>query len=217
MLKSFTTTQLIAKEGWVIIGVVFVLLLISYFIDFAFWILLFGFFLSLYIFRNPERIANEDDPLAIISPADGRITSIDRKSSLKTNKAYLYVQIRSLPLDVGIVRFPINAVLKNITTVHGLFLPVFKKNADILNERATIQCLHEEKPFIMKLRCGVFNRKIDLTKTRGVLKAGTRVAFMNEGVVELFLPVDSRIKLSVGDYVKSGESVIGYLAFGVKK
>ncbi|MDR2100429.1 MAG: phosphatidylserine decarboxylase [Campylobacteraceae bacterium] len=213
MNGSFTTTQIISKEGWCGIITAFVLFLLAVWMDFAVVFMFFVLFFLLFIYRNPERIAAEDDPLAIIAPIDGKITAV--KSIETKDGKFLYASIRSLPFDVSIIRSSVSAKLINTKITHGLFLPPHKKEAKSLNERLEINCTFYNLPFSMRIIAGVFARKIHFAKSKGFLKSGERIAFVTDGIVELFLPYDSRLKLSIGDYVKGGESVIGYFSYKI--
>ncbi|MDR0408286.1 MAG: phosphatidylserine decarboxylase [Campylobacteraceae bacterium] len=212
MSNSFTTTQIIAKEGWCNIGVVFALFLLSCWMDFGSHVMFVVLLLLIVVYRNPERIAAEDDPFAVLAPVDGKIIAIERVESNRDTKS-LYVKIRSLPFDVSMVRSIASANIINVKTIHGLSLPPHKKEAEKLNERLDINFSCKDSSFAIRILSGVFAGKIHLAKNRGNVKAGERIAFIADGAVELFLPFDSRIKLSVGDYVKGGESVIGYFSY----
>lgn len=210
-LKSFTKTEIIALEGWNNIVVVVLLLIVSAFIDFGFIFMILVLLVTLYIYRNPERIANEDDPLAILSPIDGKIVKIDRViNDMTNNEKGVHVVIQNLPFNVGMIRFPTAGELIDAKTIHGLFLPPYNKLSKKLNERVLLRCKSGDNSFAMKVRAGMFCRKVHLSSQRGNIKSGVRVAFVVDGSIELFLPLNSRIKLSVNDYVKSGESVLGY-------
>ncbi|MDR1460042.1 MAG: phosphatidylserine decarboxylase [Campylobacteraceae bacterium] len=214
MCERFTTTQIIAKEGWRNIAIVFVIFLLSCWVDFGSHVMFIVLLLFITIYRNPERIAAEDDPLAILAPIDGKIIAIERiESNLLGDTKCLHVKIRSLPFDVSMIRSPASTNLTNVKAIHGLFLPPHKKEAEKLNERLEINCSYKNLSFVIRIVAGVFAKKINLAKNKGSLKAGERIAFVTDGIVELFLPFDSRIKLSIGDYVKGAESVIGYFAY----
>ncbi|MDR2635702.1 MAG: hypothetical protein LBC08_02605, partial [Campylobacteraceae bacterium] len=77
MNSSFSTTQIIAKEGWRNIAIVFAIFLLSCLADFGSHIMLVVLLVFIAIYRNPERIAEEDDPLAILAPIDGKIIAIE--------------------------------------------------------------------------------------------------------------------------------------------
>ena len=68
----------------------------------------------------------------------------------------------------------------------------------------------------MIINAGLLSQRIALFDLEGVLKAGQRFAFLNDGEVTLLLPLDARIKVSLGDEVKSGMSVLGYFAYKAK-
>jgi phosphatidylserine decarboxylase len=211
---QFTTTQIIAKEGWCNIAIAFSIFLLSCWMDFGSHIMFVILLILITIYRNPERIAVEDDPLAILAPIDGKIVAIERiESSILNNEKCLHVKIRSLPFDVSIIRSPVLSNLINTKIIHGLFLPPHKKEAEKLNERLEMNCSYKDSLFAIRITAGVFARKIYFSKSKGNLKAAERIAFITDGMVELFLPFDSRIKFSVGDYVKGGESVMGYFSY----
>jgi phosphatidylserine decarboxylase len=211
--KQFTTTQIIAKEGWRNIAIVFAIFLLSCLINFGSYIMLVILLIVVTIYRNPERIAADDDPLAILAPIDGKITAIESVENYFLNGKSLHVKIRSLPFDVGIIRSPVSANLIDTKITHGLSLPPDKKEAQKLNEQLEMKYSYKNSSFIIRIIAGVLARKIHFAKSNGTVKAGERIAFVTDGIVELFLPYDSRIKLSVGDYVKGGESIMGYFAY----
>ncbi|MDR1285555.1 MAG: phosphatidylserine decarboxylase [Campylobacteraceae bacterium] len=214
MREQFTTTQIIAKEGWRNIAIVFVIFLLSCWVDFGSHVMFIILLIFITVYRNPERIAEEDDPLAILAPIDGKIIAIERvESNLLDDTKCLYIKIRSLPFDVSMIRSPASANIVSVKAIHGLFLPPHKKEAEKLNERLEINCSFQKSSFIIRIVAGVFARKIYFAKNRGNIKAGERIAFITDGIVELFLPFDSRLKLSIGDYVKGAKSVIGYFAY----
>ncbi|MDR0579511.1 MAG: phosphatidylserine decarboxylase [Campylobacteraceae bacterium] len=213
MYRQFTTTQIIAKEGWRNIAIVFAIFLLSCLIGFGSHIMLVILLIIIAIYRNPERIAADDDHLAILAPIDGKITAIESVEDYSSNGKSLYVKIRSLPFDVSIIRSPVSANLIDTKVIHGLSLLPDKKEAQKLNERLEMKYSYKDSSFIIRVIAGVLARKIHFAKSKGAIKAGERIAFITDGIVELFLPYDSRIKLSVGDYVKGGESIMGYFAY----
>ncbi len=81
MLKAFSTTEVISREGWQNIALILVLFVIACFLDFGYILMFFILLITLYMYRNPERIANEDDLQAIISPVDGKIVKRKKCSS----------------------------------------------------------------------------------------------------------------------------------------
>ncbi|MDR1555300.1 MAG: phosphatidylserine decarboxylase, partial [Campylobacteraceae bacterium] len=105
MNERFTTTQIIAKEGWRNIAIVFAIFLLSCWMDFGSHIMFIILLIFITVYRNPERAVEEDDPLAILAPIDGKIIAIERvENDFLDTKKWLYVKIRSLPFDVSMIR-----------------------------------------------------------------------------------------------------------------
>lgn len=211
MLRSHTTTQLIAKEGWSYVGFFFVLFLLSYAFECGSWIFLFLFLLSAFVFRNFERIPAEDDKMSVLAPIDGKITNIS-KVVLKDKTEFLKVEIRKSIFDASILRSPASVSFTKTRMIHGLFVDVENTISKKLNERAVLSFSSSFGMIIMIINCGFFARKIELFKTIGHLKFAERLGVLVDGKVELLLPLSVRIKVNLGDKVKAGESVLGYFS-----
>jgi len=210
-MKNNTTTQLIAKEGRKYLFFVAVLFVLSLWFDFFSWVFFVILIFTVYLFRNPERIPAEDDDMAILSPSDGVITNIS-KSKHSDEKEYLKVEIQKSLLEVSILRAPTAMNIKSTQRRHGLFLPTKLDLSKKLGERVTLVCKNNYSDIFININAGVFARKIELFKTIGPLKSAQRFGILVEGNVELHLPLDSRVKVAIGDEVKAGGSVLGYFA-----
>jgi phosphatidylserine decarboxylase len=210
-MKNNTTTQIIAKEGWKYLLLLFVAFLISLVFDLFSWVFLVLLFFTAYMFRNPERLPAEDDDMAVLSPCDGNITSIS-KASYNDGKEYIKVEIQKTLLEASMLRAPTLMNIKKTTRRYGLMLSSNSFLRDKLGERATITCSSRYSELFININAGIFARKIELFKTVGPLKSAQRFGILVDGNIELYLALDTRIKVSVGDYVKAGESVLGYFA-----
>ena len=210
-MKNSTTTQLVAKEGFKYIFFAFVVFVLSIWIDIFSWVFFVILLFTIYMFRNPERLPAEDDEMAILTPSDGTILDIS-KTRLSDSKEYIKVEIQKALLEMSVLRSPTNMSIISTKRRHGLFLPT---NIDLnkkLGEQVTLTCKSDYDDIFININAGVFARKIELFKTVGPLKTAQRFALLVEGNIELYLPLDSRIKVSIGDEVKAGESVLGYFA-----
>lgn len=210
-MKNNTTTQLIAKEGWKYVSLTFFIFLLSLCFDTLEWVFFVIFIFTVYIFRNPERIPAEDDSMAVLSPLDGTITNIS-KFLYTDGKEYIKVDIQKSLLEVSLLRAPTNMSIKSTARRYGLFLPTHLELGKKLGESAKLSCSSIYDELFLHVHAGMFARKIDLFKTIGPLKSAQRFGLLVEGSIELFLALDTRIKVSVGDEVKAGESVLGYFA-----
>jgi phosphatidylserine decarboxylase len=171
--------------------------------------LIFAF--TIYLFRNPERIPSEDDDMAVLSPIDGKITNIS-KFLYSDGKEYIKVEIQKSLLEASLLRAPTSMSIKSTFRRHGLFLSTNLELSKKLGESVTLTCQSPYSELFMQINAGMLARKIELFKTIGPLKSAQRFGLLVEGSIELFLALDTRIKVSVGDEVKAGESVLGYFA-----
>ena len=208
-MKNSTTTQIIAKEGWKYIFFLFIAFLCSLVFHLFPWVFLLLLFFSAYLFRNPERLPAEDDDMAVLSPCDGNIVSISKSSYL--GKEYIKVEIEKNLLQASILRAPTLLNIAQTKRRHGLILSdsVLREK---LGERVSIDCNSKYNELFLNITAGIFARKIELFKTVGPLKSAQRFGILVDGTIELYLALDTRIKVSVGDEVRAGESVLGYFA-----
>lgn len=209
-MRNHTTTQIIAKEGWKYLTFLFVLFVLALIFDFVAFIFFIIFIFTLFLFRNPERLPAEDDEFAILAPCDGRIESIAKVNYKSVDM--IKITIKKSLFDVSLLRAP---TLVNINTTKrrfGLFLPTSSKLSKALGERVKLECKSVFSDVIMVINAGLFSRKIELFKTVGPLKSSQRFGILVEGSIDLYLSINSRIKVAVGDSINSGESVLGYFS-----
>lgn len=211
VMKNNTTIQIIAKEGWKYLLFSVILFVLSLCFDMFSWVFFVIVLFTAYLFRNPERLPAEDDDMAVLSPVDGTIANIS-KAKQDDGKEYIKVEIQKSLLEASILRAPTKMNIKTTIRRHGIFLPIDLPLSKKLGERATLTCKSSYDEILININAGVFARKIELFKTVGPLKSAQRFGLLVEGSVELYLPLDSRVKVAVGDEVKSGESVLGYFA-----
>ena len=210
--NSYTSTQIIAKEGWNRIVFTFMIFLLSYALSFFSWIFFVILLGTLYGYRNPERIAEEDDERCLVSPMDGLITDIS-KISLHDGSETLRIVIRKSFWNVGVLRAPLGMEVIDVKKRFGLFMasssPLFSR----LSERNTFTCKSVFASIKMVVSTGHWSQKVTIFSKLGAFKTGERIGFIRDGEVALLLPLDTRVKVSLNDEVKAGMSILGYLAY----
>ncbi|WP_200763558.1 phosphatidylserine decarboxylase [Nitrosophilus alvini] len=163
---------------------------------------------TLYLYRDPERIPEEFDEKGILSPVDGVIESIDYGSDEIT------VTIISSIKDVSVIRSPIAGDAKDSVHIHGAFLDIKKRLSSRLNEKIYVNLNIDEKRKIkMEILsdvCGVVGFSL-YEKKSGSFFRGERIGFAGACRAKISLPLQSEIRLAVGDRVTAGEKVIGYI------
>lgn len=219
MNKVVTTTEIVAKEGYkYLIGAAIVLALAVYWNFSGLSMLALGAMAAaiVYFFRNPERISEDDSSYAVIAPADGVITSIDREYEETFLKdECVSVTISTSLKDTHFIRAPFTSSFKQRSLLHGLFLQIENEKARTLNERFAAYFEGQNgKNYVLSVIAGSLATKISLYKNEGsLIRGGERIAFLkSEFQTVIYLPKDVVIKKAIGDRVKAGESLLGSFA-----
>ena len=212
MIRSYTTTQIIAKEGWNQIAIALMVFLCAYALSFMTWIFFALLIFTVLFYRNPERLDTEEDSHALIAPIDGQVIAIS-KVSANDGKDWLRVVIRKRMTDVGVLRAPMFISEMEVKKRFGLPLAGTSPLAKALREKIVFTCKSDYAEIKMVVYAGVFSQKIQLFDKINGLKRSERFAFLNDGEVALMLPLDTRIQVVLNDEVKAGESVLGYFAY----
>ena len=184
------------QKGAIFLIVLVILSLIFDLNGLAFW--LFGFLAFwLILFRNPERKAFHISSNAFLSPIDGKIIQI------QSNGDYALIRIEVGLFDVGILHAPVEITSFQIANIYGS--PLFFSSKKSLFSPQSEVSFGEHK---MKIVQNLFHiSPIDLAKNYA---QGARMGFLKAGNVELRIK-KIELKVNVGDKLKGGESVIGYL------
>lgn len=196
-----TSTLIIAKEGWVSIAICYTLFLLFISLESSFFALIFlalGFF-ALYFYRNPERIPEERDKKAILSPVDGKVVSITNQEESTV------ITIQKGLTDCALLRAPVEGRIEDIKLLKGL-TSTNNNIAKEINERATFNIGALSIKVVSKL---FENDGILYKKEPGELYAGERIGFLRFGIVELNIP-HTKLKIGLGDSVKAGVTILGY-------
>ncbi|GHV20997.1 phosphatidylserine decarboxylase proenzyme [Planctomycetales bacterium] len=179
--------------------------------------LLFGFLL--YFFRDPERQIPTDHN-AILSPADGTITHLEKvPASAIIGEECWRVSIFLSVFNVHLNRAPFAGAVTAVTYQKGSFLDA-RDNASLdKNESNTIvfRSDHPRLPvFAIRQIAGLIARRIVcIVKPNDQICAGSRVGMMKfSSRTDLLVPVKSGVtwQIKIGDAVFAGTSVLGKLA-----
>lgn len=208
----YTTTQIIAKEGWNPSVLAFMVFLLAYALSFLPWLFFLIFVGTLYCYRNPERIQEEDDSHCIVAPMDGVITDIS-KISLRDGTEALRIVICKNFLDVGVLRAPFCMEIKDVKKRSGLFMASSSSLFAQLSDRKTLTCHNEFASFKIVMSAGLWSQNSTVFTKRGTYKSGERIGFLRDGELALLLPLDTRVKVSLNDQIKAGNTILGYLAY----
>ncbi|SMC55731.1 phosphatidylserine decarboxylase family protein [Sporomusa malonica] len=203
----------VVKEGYIYIAVLGLVTIIAALTLGTYWAIIPGVLTAFvtFFFRNPKRDVPEDDNL-IVSPADGRVMSVNEVYDDQfLNEKGLKVTIFLSVFDVHVNRSPINGEIKFQQYTCGRFKPAYKESAACENERHAIGLENSQMRVLVTQIAGILARRIVSWVTLGsVLQQGERYGLIKFGsCTELIVPTSVEILVKKGDRVRGGKTVIG--------
>jgi len=215
----------IHKEGWKIVlttffVVLFINIIAKYILKFgnvATWIIFlittFFFCFVTYFFRNPKRnIITDDDK--IICPADGKVVVIEEVYEPEYfGDKRLQVSVFMSPSNVHVNRAPIAGSVKYSKYHDGKYLVAWHPKSSTENERTSLVIDNGSVDVLVRQIAGKVARRIVYYLNEGdTIEQGADFGFIKFGSrVDLFLPLNTKINVQLGQKVKGGITVIGEL------
>lgn len=210
------------KEGNKIILITFIIVIASFLLVDKFinptWlrVLLFVTVLAflgliLQFFRNPKRHTNLNDK-QVVSPVDGKVVVIEEvfeKEFFKEKR--LQVSVFMSPINVHVTRYPIGGNVIFSKYHPGKYLVAWHPKASEENERTTIVVENETygKVLYRQIAGALAKRIVNYAKQNDRATQGEDSGFIKFGSrVDLYLPLDTKIKVQLNQKVRGGESII---------
>jgi phosphatidylserine decarboxylase len=165
-----------------------------------------------YFFRDPERRVPAEAGV-VISPADGRVISLERvreEHFLKqpAQKLSIFMNI----FDVHVNRAPVAGRVQGTVYQPGRYLAADRPEAPDQNEQLALH-LKDTKGFdiVMVQIAGLVARRIISYVQKGdELDRGERVGLICFGSrVDLYFPEECQVQVHIGQKVKAGSSILG--------
>ncbi len=206
----------VAREGYPFIAfalfVTVVMALLEYELLSLIAVFLSGF--VFYFFRDPERVSPDDED-AVVSPADGKVISVEKIFDDRFVSEHVYkISIFMSVFDVHVNRIPFAGEVEKIQYTPGSFYAANTDQGGLANENCGV-VLSSTKDFryaVVQV-AGLLARNIVCWAEKGdVFERGSRFGMIRFGSrVDIYLPQNIQIEVRSGQRVKAGESVIGYL------
>lgn len=173
--------------------------------------LLGGFFA--YFFRDPDRTIPAEPGVAV-SPADGRVMiagPTDRRWAPPGD--WKQITIFLSPMDVHMNRTPVEGRVTRVEYRRGKFLPAYNEGSND-NELNEVWVDYGGRPVVFRQVVGILARRLVCRVREGdVLERGQRIGLMKFGSrMDVFLPMDAELLVTVGQHVVGGETVIARFA-----
>ncbi|UOB16997.1 phosphatidylserine decarboxylase family protein [Abyssalbus ytuae] len=167
--------------------------------------------LILQFFRNPKRLTNITDE-NIIAPVDGKVVVIEEvfeKEYFKDKR--IQVSIFMSPVNVHVTRYPVSGMVKFSKYHPGKYLVAWHPKASEENERTTVVV---NNPFYgdilyRQIAGALAKRIVNYAKENMPVIQGADAGFIKFGSrVDVFLPLDTEIKVKLHQKVKGGIDII---------
>ena len=210
------------KEGYKIILIASIILLVAVlsadkFIEIE-WlrlsissIFLVLFVLVLQFFRNPNRntILNDHH---IIAPVDGKVVVIEEVFEPEFFKdKRIQVSIFMSPINVHVTRYPIGGKVAFSKYHPGKYLVAWHPKSSTENERTTVVVENKTvgKILYRQIAGAAARRIVNYAKKDDLAIQGSDAGFIKFGSrVDIFLPLNTKIEVSLNQKVKGGEQII---------
>ena len=171
-----------------------------------------------YLFRDPERVTPLREGL-VISPADGRVSAIEEvippvELDLP-REPVTRISVFMNVFDVHVNRAPLDASIRRIVYVPGLFLNADLDKASLDNERQALTLERSNGQLIGVVQiAGLVARRIVKFVNEGEhLSAGQRFGLIRFGSrVDVYLPPGVKSLACIGQRAVAGETVLADLS-----
>lgn len=163
-------------------------------------------------FRFPNRVIIQDDN-TILAPADGKIVVIEETEEPEYFKdKRIQVSIFMNIFNVHINWFPVNGIIRYFKYHKGNFAAAYLPKSSTENERTTIVIeTNNGQTILMRQIAGAMAKRIvSYAPIGGKAHQDQHAGFIKFGSrVDLFLPLDTKIEVKLGQKTVGSQTVIG--------
>lgn len=166
-------------------------------------------------FRVPTNRTTTIEENAVVSAADGEVVVIEEVEETEYfHDKRIQVSIFMSAYNVHVNWFPMNGVVSYYKYHPGKKLFAINPKSSELNERNTLVVKDEQgREVLFRQIAGVMARRIICHVDKGAIaKVGEEFGLIRFGSrVDFFLPIDSEVKVKIGDKVKGKITVLAHL------
>lgn len=169
------------------------------------------FLIVLQFFRSPVRMIEINDK-QIIAPADGKVVVIEEVVETEYfNEKRRQISIFMSPFNVHSNRNPVSGIVKFFKYHPGKFLVAWHPKSSTENERTTtvIQTKNNEQILMRQIAGALARRIVWYLGENSKVTQGEEFGFIKFGSrVDVFVPLDAKVKVSLGQTTVGGKTVI---------
>jgi phosphatidylserine decarboxylase len=215
-MNSSYPHPIIAREGWPFLAIAFIVAAVLTWLG---WTLLAvlawtAFAFVLQFFRDPARTIPQAAN-AVLSPADGRIVVVENVRDPYLERDALKISVFMNVFNVHSNRSPIKSTVQLKWYKPGSYLNASLAKASLENERCALHLKTDDGRDITCVQiAGLIARRIlNYVDVGTALAAGQRYGFIRFGSrVDVYVPLDSRVKVVIGDKVSASSCVLAELS-----
>ena len=166
-----------------------------------------------YFFRDPERTGERGATL-VIAPADGRVvqvSDVDEPAFVhgKATRISIFMNV----FNVHVNRYPVDGIVRYLHYNPGKFLNAAAEKSSLENEQMSVGIESGPHRILVRQIAGLIARRIvTYSKDGEAVKQGERFGLIRFGSrVDVFIPLGSRVRVSVGQTTASGTTVLADL------
>lgn len=172
------------------------------------------YLLILQFFRNPVFTVAKNEK-QVLAPADGKVVVIEETDEPEYLKRRCrQVSIFMSPVNVHVNRMPAGGQISYFKYHPGKYLVAWHPKSSTENERTTVVVkMNSGTEILFRQIAGALARRIKwYVKEGDKLEQGDEFGFIKFGSrVDVFLPLDAKVTVAVGDVTKGGRTVIAEL------
>ncbi len=217
----------IHREGHTILFVLLIVLFVLNWLVFAYYpqsplvqnsailVSVIFYLLILQFFRNPIFEITQNTK-HVLAPADGKVVVIEETEETEYfNARRKQISIFMSPVNVHVNRSPVSGVISFFKYHPGKYLVAWHPKSSLENERTTVAVkMQNGAEVLFRQIAGALARRIKWYIKEGQpIEQGQEFGFIKFGSrVDIFLPLDAKITVKVGDITKGGRTIIAELA-----
>ncbi len=207
---------IIAREGWAILAVSVLAAGLAHvfagkWVAYPLWV---WCVFVLQFFRDPPRTPASSDARAVLSPADGRVVTVEQTTDPYRDVPALKISVFMNVFNAHSNRSPLAGTVEAVHYFPGSFLNAALSKASIENERSAMLLKSDAGvPITVVQVAGLIARRILSYAQPGQhLAAGERYGFIRFGSrLDVYLPPGAKPAVGLGDKVYAGQTVLAHL------
>lgn len=206
---------IIAREGWPFLGIAVIAAMFAdaWLGSFFSGLLWLAAIFVLQFFRDPPRVGSVD-PDDVLSPADGRIVAIEQCEDAYADRQALKISVFMNVFNVHSNRMPVAGRIEKVDYFSGSFVNAALDKASLENERNAVVIRDPQGRLVTAVQiAGLIARRILCYVQPGdELDRASRYGFIRFGSrVDVYLPIEARPQVTVGQIVKATSTVLARL------